>query len=170
MFKQIVALSLILAIASAATMEGNYTRGELANFTQGFNDKLSVETADDFAKCVTIPIIPDVHKLYLDMNATKPNPLALVADVMALYGDYNNAKKICPEMAQNYEKFFANFTDAVQHDTKKTLLKVGTNIANNYTDIEGFVTQGLQAFGNQDFYGAGSDLGTVIELALKGFI
>ncbi len=183
MLKQILALSLLLAIASAFNLRafpmqefpvqafpGNYTRGELANFTMGFNDKLGVDTAADFAKCVEIPAIPDLAKLYRDLNVSKPNPLALVADVMALYADYHTIKSTCPQMAQAYEHYFANFTDAIQHDTKKTLLALGQNVAGNYTDLQALATRGLQEFGAEHFYDAGSDLGEIVQIALKGFI
>ena len=178
MFKQILALSLLLVISNAFIMEafpiqafpGNYTRGELANFTEGFNDKLAVDTAEDFAKCVDIPAIPDLQKLYQDLNVSKPNPLALVADVMTLYGDYHNIKSLCPQMAQNYEHFFSNFTNAIQHDTKNALLKLGENIAGNFTDLQVLATQGLQEFGAEHYYDAGADLGEIVQIALRGFI
>jgi len=100
----------------------------------------------------------------------KGDPLVLVADVMALYSDFNGLKANCPGTATAYKKFFSKLVAAFKTDPTTTLLAIMGNIIGSFADIQSDLLKATQDFGAKNYYAAGQDIGTVVQLALKGFI
>jgi len=171
MLKQIVLVSVLFALALAdIQVERPYKPSDLRNLTQGFNDQLAIQGAEDFSKCVGIPLVPHIQKMLKHLNETKPNPVVLAADIMQILKDYQKVKAVCPKTFETYQDFFSNFVDAVQNNTKATMARVVMNIAHNVTAIESAVVSGGKNFHNEEYYDAGSDLGAIIDMALSGYI
>jgi len=129
-----------------------------------------IENDQDFDKCAGVPLIPDINKTFHDINGSTPNPLALVADVMALYSDYTRIKTSCPLLYQAYRQYFSGFASAVNKDLTKTLNNVFQNVMANFTQVEEDALQAIEDFKDENYYNAGEDVGKVVGVALAGYL
>ncbi len=169
MSKAVILLA-VLAVVASANYHTQPTPRDLEALVAGFNDHLAIATDEDFNKCAKVPFVVDLQKLLKDLNADKPNPVALVADVLAVYADYNKVKDACPALARTYDEFFSKFEKAVQEQPAFTALKIGANVARHPKQIKAAAAQINVDLHSENYYGAGENAGIVIELLLAGFI
>jgi len=176
MFKFLL-LSIFVALATARIGNHWFLPNHLGNGTnpasqllEGFNDYFHIQNATDFEKCANVPFLKDLNKTLTDLNASRPNPIALVADVIALYGDYNKIKASCPQVAAIYQTFFSNFTEAAKEDPKTTVVKVISNVAGHQADFRTLIAQGSSQYQEGQYYQAGQTLGNVTSIVLDGYI
>ncbi len=175
MYKLII-LAIFVALASARighwsipAKYGNAT-GPLGLVLEGYNDFFKIENDADLDKCANVPLLQDINKTLIDLNATHPNPIALVADVVSLYSDYNKIKASCPQVAAGYQVFFSNFTTAAKKDPKGTLQQVVDNVTGNEDNFRKWIAQFGDDYKANQFYQAGQDLGQVTKIALAGYV
>jgi hypothetical protein len=169
--KAVIILAFFAVLASAYLQTPpTPTPKDFSALFAGFNDQLAIASDDDFNKCAHVPIIAELQKLYADLNADKPNPIALVADVTKLYNDWSKVKVACPAIEKTYEAFFANFEHEAQTNPKGTLLKVAVNVFKNFKEIRTAATSIFGDIGATKYYDAGSDVGKVVQLTLAGMI
>ena len=174
MFK-FVLLSLVMAIASAHFFNPTFlsienTDGPLAELLQGFNDYLNIDNDADLDKCADVPLVHDLNKTVHDANATTPNPLALVADVYAVFNDYKEIKASCPEVASVYDKFFGKFNQSIHDDPKQTLVRVYNNIVGNFTGVRIEASQSAQELQVGEYYQAGGNIAQLVAILLDGYL
>ena len=178
---KLVLLSIFVALAAARIGQvrhwpfpihagyGNSTT-KLGQVIEGFNDYFHIENDTDIDNCADIPLIRDLNKTFTDLNASKPNPIALVSDVIALYNDYHKIKNTCPQVAASLETFFGNFTTACRQEPKKTAEKVGLNIAGHAVEFRALIKQFLEDYNSAKYYQTGQDIGNITSIMLAGYI
>lgn len=167
MFKYLL---LALLALSATSFLLPLEAGPMTELLEGFNAQLNVENAADLDKCADIPLIHDINKTIHDLNTSNPNPIALVADVVALFGDYSSIKASCPEVAQSYEEYFSNFTQSMHQDPSQTFQTLYNNVLDNFDSIQQDIADYADDFKAENYYQAGEDFGKIVQVALEGFI
>ena len=142
----------------------------LTLFLSGFNDELKIANGQDLDKCVSIPLLKDINKTLTDLNQTKPNYLELVADVLALYADFQNIKKTCPQVASVYEAYFSNFTKEAQANPPKTFIHIVENVAYDAQNFSHHVKTAQVDYEKGNYYSSGTEVADCAKIALKGYI
>ena len=169
-------LSIFVAIASARIgnhwflpQQGNATT-PAGQLLEGFNDYFELYNITNIDKCVNIPLLRDINKTLEDLNATKINPVAIIADFVALAGDWKQLRHLCPQVASIYKSFFMTFINAAQEDPKATLLHVLKNVVGHQAEFRGLINEGSDQWQDGQYYEAGKTLGNVTSIVLDGYI
>ena len=159
-----VALALCLAVASAAIAPVT----DFTQFFQGLNDQLGVTSDSSFDACEEVPLISDIQKTFKDLNSS--NTLGLVADVLALYSDYNKIKTSCPALLSTYEAFFSTFVADIKANPKTVGLQVLENAVSNFQSLYADVAQAITDADAQNFYDLGQDVAKAVASVLGTYI
>jgi len=158
----------ILLVSSLA--DPNFQFDDIIQFLTGFNDQLNIESQKDLDKCTQVPLVKDVTKLIDDLKAPSPDPFNLVQDILNLREDYVKIKGNCPAVLKNYENFFSKFADSVSKNTTQTLLQVTENVVGHLTTVIDDAKTFEKDIKANDFNGAGAELGTIVQIALAGYL
>lgn len=168
MIKHILVLTFCIIALSATQVAPTANIADFGDFLQGFNDQLNIEADTVFASCEKIPIIPDLTKTFHDLNAN--NYFSLITDVMALYKDYHNIKSNCPQIAKDYEQYFASFVSAIEASPKKVGIQVLQNVLSNFGNVGAALSQAHQDIISKNYYDLGGSIGKVVGYALHGYV
>ena len=168
MFK--LALFCIIITLSSASVVVRDDPSDLADLLNGFNDYLNIDSQADLDKCADIPLIEDINKTLFDLNATIPNPVALVKDVYDIYHDYQAIRENCPEVAEVYDKYFSNLNQSIHDDPKKVAEKVYDNLKANLTGVAEDASAAAEDIKSEQYYNAGTSLGELTAVLLAGYL
>ena len=173
---KLILLAVFVAVASARIGHWPIFSG-VGNATnptglviEGFNDFFQIYNDTDIDKCANIPLLADINKTLTDLNATHPNPVALIEDAVHLYGDFNKLKASCPQVASIFRSFFSTFITAMQKSPKNTTLTVIKNVASHQAEFQGLISQGSAEYNAGQYYQAGYTLGNVTSIVLDGYL
>jgi len=143
------------------------TPTELTQLLTGFNDALGIQDDQDFDNCAQVPLAADLAKTFHDLSQG-PNPLALVADVMANYKDFQLLKSNCPQTLRTYEQFFMPVLKNFRNAPVKALEKIVANVISNLSKLKEDVTSVHTDFKTADYYSAGQAVGSILNTAFNG--
>jgi len=139
-------------------------------FIQGFNHQLKIDSDVNFNNCTNIPIINDLNKTLHDLNKTNISYAIIAEDVYRLYKDSNGIKKYCPQAEATYGAYFANFSSSVKSNPKQTWSNVWKNVNGNWEQFLDLIAKLETDFQKELGYQSGVDFGSLVAIALKGYI